>query len=144
MKTSAVLTPLALVAVGLQPVSADIGRGAGLVIDLFGQGIAELFVEIFSKRDAANVIVRRQVPGVPEFEYQRCREDIAGLTITATSPAPNSVQFTGVPPTCMNLAGVLVGDEPGPYALPCGSDCLIYEDLTPEQFDELVSVLQSV
>ncbi|KAG7112916.1 hypothetical protein HYQ44_020290 [Verticillium longisporum] len=89
MKTSAILTPLALVAVGLQPVSADIGRGAGLVIDLFGQGIAELFVEIFSKRDAANVIVRRQVPGVPEFEYQRCREDIAGLTITATSPAPN-------------------------------------------------------
>ncbi|KAM0269406.1 hypothetical protein ACHAQH_009767 [Verticillium albo-atrum] len=144
MKTSAILAPIALIATGLQPATADIGRGAGLVIDLFGQGIAELFVEIFTKRAAVDAVVRRQVPGVPEFEYERCREDIAGLTITATNPGPDSIQFTGVPATCMNLANVLVGDEPGPYALPCGSDCLIYEGLSPEQFNELLSALQSV
>ncbi|KAM0327111.1 hypothetical protein ACHAQA_006239 [Verticillium albo-atrum] len=144
MKISAAVTPAALIAIGIQPTSADIGRGIGLAAQLFGQGIAELAVEIATKRSVVDKIFSRQVPGVPEFEYERCRDDISGLTITATSPGPDSVQFAGVPATCMNLANVLVGDEPGPYALPCGSDCLLYEGLSAEQYDELVSALQSI
>jgi hypothetical protein len=43
----------------------------------------------------------------------------------------------------MNLANVLIGDgTDGPYALPCGSDCLAYSDLTPEQYEQLTSVLR--
>lgn len=37
----------------------------------------------------------------------------------------------------MNLANVMVGDgTQGPYALPCGSDCLFYDAITPAQIEE--------
>ncbi|GKT47764.1 uncharacterized protein ColSpa_07945 [Colletotrichum spaethianum] len=145
MKAVAVLAPLALMAV--QPAQADVGRGISLAFEFFGLGIADLFKEVFSKRDGVPpVFTKRQGPpaGVPEFEFERCKTDIAGLTITASSPAANVIQFSGVPATCMNLANVLVGDGTGPFALPCGSDCLSYSDLTPEQFAELEAALDSV
>ncbi|GKT52927.1 hypothetical protein ColTof4_13101 [Colletotrichum tofieldiae] len=137
MKAATVIAPIALMAI--QPAQADIGRGIGLAFEFFGLGIADLFKEVFSKRDGvAPVFNKRQGPpaGVPEFEFERCRTDIAGLTITATSPAADA--------TCMNLANVLVGDGTGPFALPCGSDCLSYSGLTPEQFAELEAALNSV
>lgn len=44
----------------------------------------------------------------------------------------------------MNLANVLVGNPvDGPYALPCGSDCLSYTGLTDAQFNELAGVLNT-
>ena len=44
----------------------------------------------------------------------------------------------------MNLANVLVGDPVnGPYALPCGSDCLQYSDMTEEQFNMLSDKLNA-
>lgn len=88
MKAAAVIAPIALMAV--QPAQADIGRGIGLAFEFFGLGIADLFKEVFSKRDGVEppVFKRRAPPaGVPEFEFERCRTDITGLTITATSPA---------------------------------------------------------
>lgn len=41
----------------------------------------------------------------------------------------------------MNIAHVFVGDGPGPWAQPCGSDCLIYENLSPEDYGALWDVL---
>ncbi|KAI8252224.1 hypothetical protein K4K58_008070 [Colletotrichum sp. SAR11_239] len=142
MKASAVIVSIALMVA--QPAHADIGRGVGLAADFFGGGIAELFTEVFGKRDGFVTAVRpRQVEGVPEFEYQRCRDDISGLTITATAPSDTEIQFSGVPATCMNLANVLVGDGTGPFALPCGSDCLSYSNLTPEQYNQLADALRA-
>ncbi|KAF5522130.1 hypothetical protein CGCA056_v007211 [Colletotrichum aenigma] len=141
MKASAVIVPVALMIA--QPAQASIGRAGGLAADFFGGGIAELFTEVFGKRSGFVTTVRsRQVEGVPEFEYQRCRDDISGLTITATAPSATEIQFSGVPPTCMNLANVLVGDGTGPFALPCGSDCLSYSNLTPEQYNQLADALR--
>lgn len=45
----------------------------------------------------------------------------------------------------MNLANVLVGDPAsGPWALPCGSACLSYSDLTEEQFADLAGKINAV
>jgi hypothetical protein len=45
----------------------------------------------------------------------------------------------------MNLATVLVGDPVnGPYPTPCGSACLVYNNLSNQQFNDLVSTLKSV
>ncbi|KAG8419561.1 hypothetical protein J3458_004416 [Metarhizium acridum] len=50
----------------------------------------------------------------------------------------------GVPPVCMNPANVLVSDPVnGPYALPCGSDCLHYTGLNEQQFNELSDKLHA-
>lgn len=52
------------------------------------------------------------------------------------------IQADGVPPTCMTLATVLVGDPAdGPYPMPLGSSTLLYDNLTPEQFNNLRSIL---
>ncbi|CRK21709.1 hypothetical protein BN1723_002824 [Verticillium longisporum] len=148
MKTSNVLAPVALLIL-TTPAQANIGQGAKLAFDLFGEGIGSLFVHIFGgKRDVSSIdghIIRRDPPpGVPAFEYERCRNDISGVSVTATSPGPGSVQFVGVPASCMNLATVLIGDPVnGPYPLPCGSDCLVYNNLPQQQFDDLVAALRA-
>ena len=42
----------------------------------------------------------------------------------------------------MNLANVLIGEPgEGPYALPCGSDCLRYSDLSTDQYGQLMAAL---
>ncbi|KAL9946604.1 hypothetical protein D7B24_007909 [Verticillium nonalfalfae] len=148
MKTSNFLAPAALLIL-TTPAQANIGQGAKLAFDLFGEGIGSLFVHIFGgKRDISpiegHIISRDPPPGVPAFEYERCRNDISGVSVTATSPGPGSVQFVGVPASCMNLATVLIGDPVnGPYPLPCGSDCLVYNNLSQQQFDDLVAALRA-
>lgn len=92
MKTSNVLAPVALLIL-TTPAQANIGQGAKLAFDLFGEGIGSLFVHIFGgKRDVSSIdghIIRRDPPpGVPAFEYERCRNDISGVSVTATSPGP--------------------------------------------------------
>ncbi|KAM0526669.1 hypothetical protein ACHAPS_003551 [Verticillium nonalfalfae] len=132
MKTSNFLAPAALLIL-TTPAQANIGQGAKLAFDLFGEGIGSLFVHIFGgKRDISpiegHIISRDPPPGVPAFEYERCRNDISGVSVTATSPGP----------------GFLIGDPVnGPYPLPCGSDCLVYNNLSQQQFDDLVAALRA-
>ncbi|KAK0111158.1 hypothetical protein ONS95_001535 [Cadophora gregata] len=151
------ITSVALMALTLvNPGSASIGKAASLACDLFCDGIASLFIEIFTKRDLNGNLVpmeersyikgkRQSTPGVPQEEFERCHNDLAGLTVTVTSPAAGQVQFDDVPASCMNLATVLVGDPvEGPYVQPCGSACLSYYDLTEQQFNDLVAALQAI
>ncbi|KAG4414469.1 hypothetical protein IFR04_012381 [Cadophora malorum] len=151
------ITPIAIMALSLaNPGQASIGKAVSLACDLFCDGIASLFVEIFTKRDLNGNLVpmaersyvmgkRQSTPGVPQFEFERCHNDLAGVTVTATSPGAGQVQFDNVPASCMNLATVLVGDPvEGPYVQPCGSACLIYPDLTEQQFNDLVAGLQAI
>jgi hypothetical protein len=45
----------------------------------------------------------------------------------------------------MNLATVLVGDPVnGPYSIPCGSACLVYNGLSDQQYNDLVGALRAV
>ncbi|KAJ6440601.1 ATP-dependent helicase NAM7 [Purpureocillium lavendulum] len=162
---------IALAATMGQPGEASIGKAADLLCQFFCQGIADLFVNIFSKRDIdpafldTRSIMGRAPPGVPQQEFDRCYDQMRGVSVNADSPGagrksslrqefisrcmnltkyPTEVRFMGVPPACMNLANVLVGDPVnGPYALPCGSDCLSYTDLDEQQFNELVDKLNA-
>lgn len=43
----------------------------------------------------------------------------------------------------MNLANVLVGEEPGPYALPYDSDCLEYSSLTVDEYNQIADTLNA-
>lgn len=53
----------------------------------------------------------------------------------------SGIQADGVPPTCMTLATVLVGDPVnGPYPTPLGSASLLYDNLTPEQYNDLAGI----
>ena len=92
------IPPIAIMALSLaNPGQASIGKAVSLACDLFCDGIASLFVEIFTKRDLNGNLVpmaersyamgkRQSTPGVPQFEFERCHNDLAGVTVTATSP----------------------------------------------------------
>ncbi|KAM0331552.1 hypothetical protein ACHAQA_003230 [Verticillium albo-atrum] len=149
MKPANFLAPAAFVLMSAQPGEANIGQALGVFGDLWVKLVQ--IITHFDKRDLASgdfvPLEARQgrPPGVPQFEYDRCADDLTGLTITVQTPAANALSIAGVPATCMNLATVLVGDPvAGPYALPCGSDCLIYQDLSQADFDALVGFFRSV
>ncbi|KAJ2906293.1 hypothetical protein MKZ38_002372 [Zalerion maritima] len=155
--------PLLLLALStgtmVSPAEASIGKAAELACELFCQGIADLFVNIFGKRGLEGLspeevekmkrAVMERAPqtapeGVPQFEFERCYEAVQGVTVTASSPAAGAIQFDNVPAYCMNLATVLVGDPVnGPYPTPCGSACLVYNDLSDAQFNQLVGALNA-
>ncbi|KAM0696162.1 hypothetical protein Q7P36_004645 [Cladosporium allicinum] len=150
MKTSTVLSTAVLIAgTTIQPAHASVGGGAGLIGDLIKK-VLQLIIGDgnqvkrglhFGGPEHPNLAARQSFPGVPDFEYQRCSEDISGATVTVNMDGTN-IQFSGVPATCMNLANVLIGEPgEGPYALPCGSDCLRYSDLSADQYGQLMAAL---
>ncbi|KAK0666936.1 hypothetical protein QBC41DRAFT_145274 [Cercophora samala] len=81
--------------------------------------------------------------GVPQFEFDRCFNDINGQTINLAGPVENNgIRISGLPATCMNLATVLDGDASGgPPPTPCGSDCLLYNNLSAEEYNNMRGVL---
>ncbi|KAI0007158.1 hypothetical protein F4779DRAFT_643410 [Xylariaceae sp. FL0662B] len=91
--------------------------------------------------------VRRADPpaapqGVPQEEFDRCFNDLAGVNVNVQGPVQNNgVQMDNLPASCMNLATVIDGDAAGgPTPTPCGSACLLYDNLSPEDFDQMKTV----
>ncbi|KAI0505761.1 hypothetical protein F5B22DRAFT_639716 [Xylaria bambusicola] len=83
---------------------------------------------------------------VAQFNFDRCHEQLATVTVTSSLPAAGEVKFDGVPPACMDLAGVLTGSCPGgngPMITVCGSDCLHYTGLTDDQLGALSKALST-
>lgn len=91
-----------------QPGHASIGKAADLLCQFFCQGIADLFVNIFSKREIDPAffenrsIMGRAPPGVPQFEFDRCYDQMNGVTVNADSPGPNGMLPTFFLETLMN------------------------------------------
>lgn len=55
------------------------------------------------------------------------------------------VQVDGLPATCMNLASVLDGDAVGgPVPTPCGSACLLYNNLSAEDYEQLRNTFNGI
>ncbi|EMR68412.1 hypothetical protein UCREL1_4567 [Eutypa lata UCREL1] len=86
-------------------------------------------------------------PGVPQFEFDRCTEDLAQESVSLYVQGPvsnNGVQVDGLPPTCMNLAAVLDGDAVGgPVPIPCGSACILYDNLSAEDYETMRTTFES-
>ncbi|TKX24026.1 hypothetical protein C1H76_3964 [Elsinoe australis] len=86
--------------------------------------------------------------GVPQFEFERCYTDLAQESVTINVQGPvqnNGVQVDGLPATCMNLASVLDGDAVGgPVPTPCGSACLLYNNLSAEDYEQLRNTFNGI
>ncbi|KAH7322536.1 hypothetical protein B0I35DRAFT_407011 [Stachybotrys elegans] len=84
--------------------------------------------------------------GVPQFEFERCYTDLAQETVSLNVQGPvnnNGVQVDGLPASCMNLATVLDGDAVGgPVPIPCGSACLLYDNLSAEDYERMRLVFE--
>ncbi|KAK4661321.1 uncharacterized protein QC763_0101840 [Podospora pseudopauciseta] len=57
------------------------------------------------------------------------------------SLSSTGIRISGLPATCMNLATVLDGDASGGPPTPCGSDCLLYNNLSAAEYNNLRGIL---
>lgn len=143
--TAAVAAAVAIMAPA--PALANLPELAGFVAEVAGN-IALLVEEANSKRSVTfdgkvhGAELERRQDGVAQEEFDRCAEDLDGVTITANTEGEASLEISGVPASCMNLANVLVGDGQGPFATPCGSDCLQYLDANEDEVNEILDMLR--
>ncbi|KAJ8115698.1 hypothetical protein ONZ43_g4610 [Nemania bipapillata] len=81
---------------------------------------------------------------VPQYNFDLCHDQLAGVHIDSSIPAPGEARFDGVPPACMVLATTLTGacGASGPGVFPCGSACLYYTQLTDEELATLSSAIK--
>ncbi|RYP65176.1 hypothetical protein DL769_006404 [Monosporascus sp. CRB-8-3] len=119
----------------------------GLLITSALTAIGEVVKEVTVRSDGP-IIYGRQVtapPGVPQFEFDRCNADMGRAHLFVQGPVSNrGIRVEGVPPTCMNLAAVLDGDAvQGPVPIPCGSACLIYDNLTPAEYEQIRVIFEA-
>lgn len=55
------------------------------------------------------------------------------------------IQVDGLPASCMNLATVIDGDAAGgPVPLPCGSACLLYDNLGEEDYEKMRTTFEDI
>jgi hypothetical protein len=58
---------------------------------------------------------------------------------------PTGVQIDGLPSTCMVLSTVFDGDAAGgPVPTPCGSSCLLYNNLNADQYGQMQSIFEGL
>ncbi|KAJ5778834.1 hypothetical protein N7457_006554 [Penicillium paradoxum] len=86
--------------------------------------------------------------GVPQYNFDMCAESLndPAVTVTVTGPVENNgIQIDGLPSTCMVLANVIDGDAVnGPVPTPCGSACLLYNNLNADQYGQMQSVFNDL
>jgi hypothetical protein len=160
MKTATVLSTAVLIAgTAIQPAHASVGGGAGLIGDLIkkvlqliiGDGNQVRRGEHFGGPEHPNLAARQSFPGVPEFEYQRCSDDISGATVTVNMDGTSksdpihkkrlTKKANEHRRPVQRRARHLHEPGEGPYALPCGSDCLRWSDLSADQYGQLMAAL---
>lgn len=97
-------------------------------------------------REIEAELAARQAPGagpapvgVPQHNWDDCYNDALNAQITINGPVgDNHIQIEGLPPTCMVLATVLDGKtNGGPVPIPCGSACIEYSGMTPEEYEQI-------
>ncbi|KAL4906359.1 hypothetical protein BDW74DRAFT_177373 [Aspergillus multicolor] len=83
--------------------------------------------------------------GVPQYNFDMCVDSLMdpAVTVTVTGPVQNNgVQIDGLPSNCMVLNSVFTGD--GLIPTPCGSACLLYNNLNADQYGQMQSILGQV
>lgn len=86
---------------------------------------------------------RRQDTGLPPVAAAACKQQLQGVTVQVSNVGANDVRFDNVPPACMTLANVFLGQNtPGQaHPIPMGSASLQYNGLTAEQLRVLQNAL---
>ncbi|KAJ5319086.1 hypothetical protein MYU51_013869 [Penicillium brevicompactum] len=82
--------------------------------------------------------------GVPQYNFDMCVESLSDPAVSVTVSGPvenNGVKVEGLPSNCMVLSTVFDGDAAGgPVPTPCGSACLLYNNLNADQYGQMQSV----
>ncbi|KAF2207720.1 hypothetical protein CERZMDRAFT_102205 [Cercospora zeae-maydis SCOH1-5] len=132
------------------------GQAGGAVAQCYNQGNCKRDVTYAGEPHPENILSRvnmhlpnrRQADvgpcNVPQYNYDLCKNDLQAVTIDTSIPSEGVARFENVPATCMNLATTLSGQCGGdaPGVQPCGSACLQYTGLTPEQMTTISQALQ--
>ena len=86
-----------------------------------------------------------QDAGLPPVAEQACRDELHSATVTVSSVGNNGVRFDGVPPACMTLTNVFLGQNTAAQSkpIPMGSASVQYENLTPDELNTLQQALDS-
>ncbi|KAL5050526.1 hypothetical protein BDW71DRAFT_216477 [Aspergillus fruticulosus] len=86
--------------------------------------------------------------GVPQYNFDMCVDSLLdpAVEVTVTGPVENNgVQVDGLPSNCMVLSNVFTGDASGgPVPTPCGSACLLYNNLNADQYGEMQSIFNQM
>ena len=133
-------------------VSGTIGAGVGAGVAC-GTGncrrrrrAALTHAEKVAREIQAELAARQEAPGpgpapegIPQHNWDDCYNDALNAQITINGPVgDNHIKIEGLPPTCMTLATVLDGNTSGgPVPTPCGSACIEYSGMTPEEYEQI-------
>lgn len=97
----------------------------------------DIHVELASREEAPGP--GKAPEGVPQHNWDDCYNDARKAKITVNGPGEdNHIKIEGLPTSCMTLSTVLDGNmSGGPVPSPCGSACLRYSGMSPEEFDKI-------
>ena len=89
---------------------------------------------------------RQDDDSLPPAAQQACQSQLKGVTVEVSKQGDSNVRFDNVPPACMTLANVFLGqNRPGqPRPIPMGSAALQYNGLTEDQLNTLQQALDTV
>ncbi|KXG47243.1 uncharacterized protein PGRI_011130 [Penicillium griseofulvum] len=86
--------------------------------------------------------------GVPQYNFDMCADSLTDPAVTVTVNGPvenNGVKIDGLPSNCMVLSNVFDGDAAGgPVPTPCGSACLLYNNLNADQYGQMQAVFEKM
>ena len=115
------------------------GVGAGLSSGAIAGGIGQ-------GTKPGNKPPKRQYDSLPPAAQAACKSQLQGVTVQVSKAGDNNVRFDDVPPACMTLANVFLGqNRPGQARpIPMGSASLQYNGLTQEELNTLQQALDNV
>lgn len=151
MKTSSIIATTTVVLTTLfqpcpaPPVLAAIGMTAGEAAGVgagLGGGAVTGGIGAGTKKPPS----KRQDNSLPPVAQAACKEQLGGVTVHVSKVGDHDVRFDNVPPACMTLANVFLGqNRPGQaQPIPMGSAALQYNGLTDDELNTLQTALDTV
>ncbi|KAL6237674.1 hypothetical protein BDW75DRAFT_238094 [Aspergillus navahoensis] len=115
--------------------------GAATAVYLLGQQVQCPFIAVPLAADAVAITVALVGSAAASFggaiaaaQFAKARRVLEGR-----------VQVDGLPSNCMVLSNVFTGDASGgPVPTPCGSACLLYNNLNADQYGEMQSTFNQM
>lgn len=83
---------------------------------------------------------------LPPVASAACKQQLHGVTVQVSKVGDHDVRFDNVPPACMTLANVFLGQNRAGHAqpIPMGSASLQYNGLTEDELNTLQDALDTV
>ncbi|KAI2638976.1 hypothetical protein GGS26DRAFT_587747 [Hypomontagnella submonticulosa] len=163
--------PPALIAIGISASTATVitsGATSGLISGSIGASVgagvacakggcrrrreAIRHATMMAREVAEQLDARAEAPGppkapegVPQYNIDNCYNDALNAKVTVTGPiGDNHIRIEGLPSTCMVLSTVLDGNtDGGPTPTPCGSACIEYSGMTPDEYENIRQTLNT-